>query len=36
MDERHAELYTVQNGKVVRRVGFSDPVEALESAGASD
>jgi ketosteroid isomerase-like protein len=36
MDERHAELYTVRNGKVVRRVGFSDPVEALESAGASD
>ena len=31
-----AELSTVRNGKVVRRVGFSDPAEALESAGASD
>ena len=35
MDERHAELYTVRDGKVVHRVGFSDPGEALEAAGLS-
>jgi ketosteroid isomerase-like protein len=32
MDERHAELYTVRDGRVVHRVGFSDPAEALEAA----
>ena len=36
MDERHAELYTVRDGKVVHRVGFSDPSEALEAAGLSE
>ena len=35
MDERHAELYTVRNGKVVHRVGFSDPSEALQAASLS-
>jgi ketosteroid isomerase-like protein len=33
MDERHAELYTVHDGKVVYRKGFSDPAEAFEAAG---
>jgi ketosteroid isomerase-like protein len=33
MDERHAELYTVRDGKVAYRKGFSDPAEALEAAG---
>ena len=28
MDERHAEAYLVRNGKIVRRVGFSDPSQA--------
>ena len=36
MDERHAELYTFRNGKVVRRQGFSDPDEALEAVGRLD
>src|SRR4051794_37000815 len=25
MDERHAEVYVVRDGKIIRRVGFSDP-----------
>lgn len=29
MDERHAEAYLVRNGKIARRVGFSDPREAI-------
>jgi ketosteroid isomerase-like protein len=33
MDERHAELYTLRDGKIVRRQGFSDPNQALEAAG---
>lgn len=33
MDERHAELYTVRDGKVVYRKGFSDPAEAFEAVG---
>ena len=36
MDERHAELYTLEGGKIVRRQGFSDPREALEAAGLSE
>ena len=36
MDERHAELYTLRNGKIVRRRGFSDPGQALEAAGLSE
>ena len=36
MDERHAELYTVRDGKVTYRKGFSDPAEALEAAGLSE
>jgi hypothetical protein len=32
MDERHAELYTLRNRKIVRRQGFSDPRQALEAA----
>jgi ketosteroid isomerase-like protein len=35
MDERHAELYRLKDGKIVRRQGFSDPNEALEAAGLS-
>jgi hypothetical protein len=31
-----AELYTVHDGKVVYRKGFSDPDEALEAVGLSD
>ena len=33
MDERHAELYVLEGGKIVRRQGFSDPGAALEAAG---
>ena len=33
MDERHAELYTFRDGRVVRRQGFSDPDKALEAVG---
>ena len=36
MDERHAELYTLKDGKIVRRQGFSDPSQALEAAGLSE
>ena len=36
MDERHSELYTLRNGKIVRRQGFSDPGQALEAAGLSE
>jgi ketosteroid isomerase-like protein len=36
MDERHAEVYTVRDGKVVGRIGYSDPAEALEAAGLSE
>jgi hypothetical protein len=32
MDERHADLYTLRDGKIVRRQGFSAN-EALEAAG---
>ena len=31
MDERHAEAYLVRDGKIVRRVGFSDPAEACRA-----
>ncbi len=33
MDERHAELYTLKDGKIVRRQGFSDPRQAVKAAG---
>ena len=33
MDERHAELYTLREGMVIARRGFSDPSAALESVG---
>jgi ketosteroid isomerase-like protein len=33
MDERHAEIYTVKAGMIVRRRGFSDSKAALEAAG---
>jgi ketosteroid isomerase-like protein len=33
MDERHSELYTLSDGKIVRRQGFSDPNQAFEAAG---
>ena len=36
MDEHHAELYTLRDGLVVRRQGFSDPNEALEAVGLSE
>ena len=36
MDELHAELYTVRNGKVTFRKGFSGPAEAFEAAGLSE
>jgi ketosteroid isomerase-like protein len=36
MDERHAELYSVREGKVVSRKGFSDPAEALQAVGLSE
>lgn len=36
MDERHAELYTFRDGKVVRRQGFSDPDKAMEALGLSE
>ena len=36
MDERHAELYAVREGKVARRQGFSDPRVALEAVGLPD
>jgi ketosteroid isomerase-like protein len=31
MDERHAEAYLVRDGKIVRRVGFSDPSQAVDA-----
>lgn len=34
MDERHAEVYVVRDGKIVRRVAFSDPAEALPAVTA--
>jgi ketosteroid isomerase-like protein len=36
MDERHAELYALKDGKIVRRQGFSDPSKALEAARLSE
>jgi hypothetical protein len=36
MDEHHAEIYTVKDGKIVFRVGYSDTAEALAAAGLSD
>jgi ketosteroid isomerase-like protein len=33
MAERHAEVYTVRGGKIVRRRGFVDANQALEAAG---
>ena len=36
MDERHAEIYTVKAGTIVRRRGFSDTNEALEAAGLQE
>lgn len=35
MDERHAEVYTVKEGKILRRRGFSDVNDALEAVGLS-
>jgi ketosteroid isomerase-like protein len=32
MDERHAEVYTLKDGRIVRRRGFSDPSQALDAA----
>jgi ketosteroid isomerase-like protein len=36
MDERHAEIYTVRTGSIVRRQGFSDTRAALEAVGLSE
>jgi ketosteroid isomerase-like protein len=36
MDERHAELYRLRDGKVVYRKGFSDPDEAFQEAGIAE
>lgn len=36
MDELHAELHTLRDGKTVRRQGFSDPNEALKAVGPSE
>jgi len=33
VNERHSELYTVRNGKIAYRKGFSDADEALGAAG---
>jgi ketosteroid isomerase-like protein len=33
MDERHAEIYTLKDGRIVRRRGFSDPAQALAAVG---
>ena len=33
VNERHSELYTVRNGKIAYRKGFSDADEALKAAG---
>jgi ketosteroid isomerase-like protein len=35
MDERHAEIYALRDGKIVYRKGFSDPREAFEAVGLS-
>ena len=32
MDERHAELYVVRDDRIIRRIGFSDPAEAVPAA----
>jgi len=36
MDERHAELYRIRGGRIVRRKGFSDPNEALKAVGLAE
>jgi len=36
MDEHHAEIYTVRDGKIVCRIGYSDTAEALEAVGLSE
>jgi ketosteroid isomerase-like protein len=36
MDERHAELYRIRDGRIVRRQGFSDPNDALKAAGLEE
>jgi ketosteroid isomerase-like protein len=36
MDELHAEVYDVRDGKIVRRQGFSDPTEAREAVGLEE
>ena len=36
MDERHAELYTLDDGMIIARRGFSDPSQAFEAVGLSE
>lgn len=33
VDERHAEVYAVKEGRIVARRGFADPGEAFEAVG---
>ncbi len=36
MDELHSELYTLREGMIVRRQGFSEPNQAFDAAGLSE
>jgi ketosteroid isomerase-like protein len=36
VDERHAEVYTVRDRRILRRRGFSDGQEALEAVGLTE
>ena len=36
VDERHSEVYTLRDGMIVRRQGFSDAGQALEAVGLSE
>ena len=33
VDERHSEVYTLRDGMIVRRQGFTNREEALDAAG---
>jgi len=36
MDECHAELYWIRDGRIFRRQGFSDPSDGLKAAGLAN
>jgi ketosteroid isomerase-like protein len=36
LDERHAELYRIRDGKIVLRQGYADPNEALKAVGLEE